>query len=296
MIPSPSSALLPLVLAALLGFGLRFHRPRVRIAVAVATLVTIVGLFIVPSPALRTMLTTPAGWILVLVTTVQFLVAPRVQLDHKWRHAIIGGALLGGFATSAAILSTSQDRAHGARLATLAWVAGVCSPLGGLGTVATWSNPAWPLLSLPLLAVCAVLLRSRSRTAAIPPEFKLDRLSPSVIALFIGLLVLGSGGAWHLAGWVSAETPLAVYGLTLAGSALVDPAVLALSGDHILGFHPFGHIRGEFAVWLGLACTPVPVLVLLFSRFGGNAVRDAKYVLIPGVVGLVVAIAMTTST
>jgi hypothetical protein len=296
MIPSPISALLPLAVAAMLGFGLRFHHQRVRIAVALSALVALVALSIVPSPALSTMFTTPAGWILVLVTAVQFLVAPRVQLDHKWRHAIIGGALLGGFATSAAILSTAQDRAHGARLATLAWVAGVCSPLGGLGTVATWSNPSWPLLSLPLLAVCALLLRSRSRTAAIPPEFHLDRLSPSVIAVFIGLLVLGSGGAWHLAGWVADETPLAVYGLTLAGSTRVDPAVLALSGDHILGFHPFGHIRGEFAVWLGLACTPVPVLVLLFARFGGNAVRDAKYVLIPSIVGLVVAIAMTTST
>ncbi len=296
MIPSPTSVLLPLAIAALLGFGLRFHQQRIRIAVAACALVALVVLSIVPSPALRTMLTTPAAWILVLVTAVQFLVAPRVQLDHKWRHAIIGGALLGGFATSAAILSTSQDRAHGARLATLAWVAGVCSPLGGLGTVATWSNPSWPLLSLPTLGVCTLLLRSRSRTAAIPPEFHLNRVSPSVIAIFICLLVLGSGGAWHLAEWIGTETPLAVYGLTLAGSALVDPAVLAISGDHILGFRPFGHIRGELAVWLALACTPVPVLVLLFSRLGGNAVRDAKYVLIPSVVGLVVAIAMTTST
>jgi hypothetical protein len=296
VIPSPTSALLPLALAALLAFGLRFHQRRVRIVIAVSAVVTLVALSILPSPALSTMLTKPAGWILVLMTAVQFLAAQRVQLDHKWRHAILGGALLGGFATAAAILSTSQDRAHGARLATLAWVAGVCSPLGGLGTVATWSNPTWPLLSLPLLVVCALLLRSRSRTAAIPPEFHLDRLSPSVIGVFICLLVLGGGGAWHLAAWIGEETPLAVYGLTLAGSALVDPAVLALSGDHILGFHPFGHTRGELAVWLGLTCTPVPVLVLLFSRFGGNAVRDAKHVLIPVVVGLVVAIAMTTST
>lgn len=292
--PSATSALLPLLVATILGFILRFHQRSVRIAVAIGTLIALLALAVVPSPALVTMLCTPAGWILVLVTAVQFLAAPRLQLDHKWRHAILGGALLGGFATSAAILSTSQDRAHGARLATLAWVAGVCSPLGGLGTVATWSNPAWPLLSLPVLAVCALLLRSRSRTAAIPPEFHLDRLSASAIALFIALLVLGSGGAWYLGSWISAETPLAVYALTLGGSLMVDPAVIALSVDHILGFHPFGHLRGEFAMWLGLACTPVPVLVLLFSRFGGNAIRDAKYVLIPGLVGLVVAIAMTT--
>lgn len=296
MIPLPISALLPLIIAAVLGFLLRFHSKRLRIATGVATLIALVALSIATSPAIATMLSTPAGWILVAVSAVQFAIAPRVQLAHKWRHALIGGAFLGGFATAAAILSTSQDRAHGARLATLAWVAGACSPFGGLGTVATWSNPTWPLLSLPLLAVCALSLRSRSRTAAMPPEFGLDRVSPPLVALFIGLLVIGSGGAWHIAEWIGGETPLTLYGMTLAGSAAVDPTVLALSADHILGFDPFNHLRGELAVWLGLACTPVPVLVLLFSRFGGNAVRDAKHVLIPSLIGLFVAIAMTTST
>jgi len=108
-------------------------------------------------------------------------------------------------------------------------------------------------------------------------------------------LCLGSGGMWHVAEWLGTHTPLRLYGLTLAGTLVADPAVVALCIDHALGFAPFGDTWNGLALWLGVACTPVPVLVLLFLRFGGNAVRDAKHVFVPALVGVAAAIAMTTS-
>src|SRR5690606_9469643 len=135
---------------------------------------------------------------------------------------------------AAALVHTGQDRRHTARLAALAWVAGACSPLGGLGTVAWIATPSWGLVAVPLLAVCAALLRSQSRTPACPPDHHiLERVSPAVIGIGIAALVHGTGAAWHLAQWCNQQTPLALFSLAAGAPLLADPAAFALTADRV---------------------------------------------------------------
>lgn len=296
MIPTGTTVVIGLVVAGLLGLLAHVRSWQARVFTGLATVAALVALRVVPSPAITDLFAVRGGLALIGIALVHRLIAPRFELEHDNRHALIGGMVFGGFSTASALVKTGQDRRHTARLAALAWVAGVCSPLGGLGTVAWLTTPQWAFVAIPLLAVCAGLLRGQSRTPACPPDHQsMERVSPALVALGIAALVHGVGGAWHLAQWTNAQTPLMLFGLTAGAPLLVDPAVIALSHERVALLGAGGPPLVPLAIWLGLACTPVPVVTLLFARFGGDAVRDLRYALIPFGIGLLVAIGMTTT-